>query len=314
MDLIAIMPLSASMESILQQLEVDILTRHLGSLTSVSVSLAAACVAIAMVGLGPRYVLASQFNWWELCRPIVIFALVCGFPTFVLNPLRGISGVYATRFAETVGTKMEDFKKVYREKAIVMCHEQFGADGDVWNVEDESENRILRQAKKIGNKLLCRYFQINEKLNYGAGMAFSGIMFFFLNLYASVMIITANIYLVIMALIGPFTFALSILPAFPNGITMWIERYIQYTLWQPLVYLVLYIGTEILILGNQSTSWGGFWAWLFMLIAIFTVIKQVPAIASFIIEGAGLEALAGQISGLGTETVNKVNATKALIK
>jgi hypothetical protein len=151
-------------------------------------------------------------------------------------------------------------------------------------------------------------------MNLGSAAILSGVMFFFLNMSLSVMVIIANLYLVIMALIGPFTFALSILTTYRGGIKLWVERYIQYTFWQPLLYTFMYIGTKIMLLGNQSASWGGFWAWCFMCIAIFTVIKQVPAIASFIIESAGTEALANQLSGLGGQLLQKASSASMIIR
>ena len=76
----------------------------------------------------------------------------------------------------------------------------------------------------------------------------------------------------------------------------------------------MYIGTQIMILGNQNASWGGFWAWCFMCIAIFTVIKQVPGIASLIIESAGTEALANQLSGLGGQLLQKASSASMIIR
>ena len=175
-------------------------------------------------------------------------------------------------------------------------------------------NWFVRTAKKIGNKITKSFYGINESMNLGAATIISGILFFFMNMSVSVMIIIANIYLIMMALIGPFTFAISILTAYPGGIKLWVERYIQYTLWQPLLYMVMYLGTEVMVQGNQAATWGGFWAWCFMVIAIFTAIKQVPAFASFIIESAGTEALANQMSGLGGQVLQKVSSAAMIVR
>jgi hypothetical protein len=76
----------------------------------------------------------------------------------------------------------------------------------------------------------------------------------------------------------------------------------------------MYLGTEIMVQGNQAATWGGFWTWCFMVVAIFTAIKQVPAFASFIIESAGTEALANQMSGLGSDMLRKASSAAMLIK
>ena len=307
--------LAASMESILNAVEKGVLTDKLGSVTSIAISLAAGCTAISLIGIGSKFMKGVQFDWWQFVRPILIFFLVCNFSTLVLGPIRGIAGVYNTRLAAAVGTSTESFKAVFREKAEAMCHQEFGRDEDIdsYEVKDD-DNWFVRTAKKIGNKITRSFFGINEAMNLGAATIISGILFFFMNLSVSVMIIIARLYLIVMALIGPFTFAISILTAYPGGIKLWVERYIQYTLWHPLLYMVMYIGTEIMVQGNQTATWGGFWAWCFMIVAIFTAIKQVPAFASFIIESAGTEALANQMSGIGGQVLQRASSAAMLLR
>lgn len=311
---LTIYPLAATMESLLSSVEQNVLTAKLGAVTSVAISLAAACTAITMIGIGSKYLKGLQFDWWQFIRPLLIFFLVCNFSTLVLGPIRGIAGVYNTRLASAVGSSTETFKTLFKEKTEEMCHEQFGSDNtDTWTI-DEGDYWIERTAKKIGNKVTKAFYGINEAINLAAAHIVSGIMFFFLNMSVSVMIIISNMYLIIMALIGPFTFAISILTAFPGGIKLWVERYIQYTLWQPLLYMVMYLGTEIMIQGNQQATWGGFWAWCFMCIATFTAVKQVPGFASFVIESAGTEALANQMSGIGGQVLQKASSTAMILR
>lgn len=307
-------PLAATMESILGSVEHNVLSSKLGAVTNVGVSLAAACVAISMINIGSRFLRGTQFDWWQFVRPLVIFLVVCNFSTIALNPIRAIAGVYNTRLAETVGTSTEEFKAMFRERAEQMCHEEFGSDTDTWTIDEQGDSRFLKFLKKLGNKVTAAFFGMNEAINLGAAQIVSGIMFFFLNMLTSIMVIISGMYLIVMALIGPFTFALAILPSFQSGIKLWVERYIQYTLWQPLLYIIMYLGTEIMIQGNQAVSWGGFWTWFFMCIATFTMIKQVPGIASFIIESAGTEGLANQLSGLGGQMLQKASSATIMFK
>lgn len=310
---LTVYPLAASMESLLMSLEQSSVETYLGPITQAAVSLAAACVAISMIGLAAKFLKATQFDWWQFVRPILIFFVVCNFSTIVIGPIRGIAGIYNTRLAEAAGTTTESFKAVFRERAVQMCHEEFGRDGDVFE-DDEEGGWLVTTLRKIGNKLTKAYFNINEKANLGIATLVSGILFFLLNMVLSVMIIIAHFYLIIMALIGPYTFAIAILTTYPNGIRLWVERYIQYTIWQPLLYFVMALGTEVMVLGNQGATWGGFWAWCFMIVAIFLAMKQVPAFASFVIESAGTELLANQMSGIGSQLLQKVSSASMLVK
>ena len=313
--LIHALPLAASMESILRGLEQGVLLAKLQPVTDVAVSLGAACTAISLIGLGTRFLKGADFDWWHFFRPLVIFILLSNFSTMVLGPIRGIMGVYNTRLAAAVGSSTESFKAVFRAKAEDMCHREFGygADSDTYELK-EDDSGLVRFFKKTGNKIVKSFFRINEKMNLGASAIVSGVFFFLLDMFVSVMVIIANLYLIVMALIGPFTFAISILNAFTGGVKLWVERYIQFTLWQPLLYIVMYIGTEVMVLGNQAATWGGFWTWTFLCLAIFTAIRQVPSFASFIIESAGTEALAGQMSGIGSQTLQKASSAAMLFR
>ena len=308
-----ILPFTATMESLLRSIERGVLEAKLGAVTDVAVSLAAACCAISLIGIGSSFLKGREFDWWRFVRPILIFLLVCNFSTLVLGPVRGVIGVYNVRLAEAVGGNMDTFREIFRERAEQMCHEEFGQDGDTFAASDD-DGGMVRFLKSLGNRVTKSFFRINEKMNLGAATILSGVMFFLLNLTLSVMVIIANLYLIIMALIGPFTFALSILTTYQGGIKLWIERYLQYTFWQPLLYIVMYIGTEIMIQGNQAVSWSGFWAWCFMCIAIFTALRQVPGFASFIIESAGTEALANQMSGIGGQLLQKASSASQIIR
>ena len=300
------------MESLLRDLETSVLESRLGPITDVAASLAAACCAISLIGIGAKFLKGTEFDWWGFVRPIILFLLVCNFSTLVLSPIRGVIGVYNVQLAEAVGASTEEFKTLFREQATQMCHAEFGTDGDSFEA-GEDDGGVVRFLKKVGNKLTRSFYRINEKMNLNAAVILSGVLFFFLNMSVSVMVIIANLYLVIMALIGPFTFAISILTTYRGGIKLWVERYIQYTFWQPLLYIFMYVGTQVMILGNQNASWGGFWSWCFMCAAIFIAIRQVPAIASFIIESSGTEALANQMSGLGGQLLQKASSAANII-
>ena len=312
---LAIYPAAATMESLLRDLERSILGAKLGAVTDVAVSLAAACCAISLIGIGSKYLKGTGFDWWEFARPLLVFLLVCNFSTLVLGPIRGIIGVPNTLLAEAMGSSTESFKTLFREQATEMCHAEFGQGEDENTFEPgEDDSGLVRFLKKVGNKITRSFFRINEKMNLGAATLLSGVMFFFLNISLSVMVIIANLYLVLMALIGPFTFAISILTSYTRGIKLWVERYIQFTLWEPILHAMMFIGTEAMVLGNQAATWGGFFAWCFMCVAIYRMIKQTPTFASFIIESVGIESIANQLSGLGGDMIRKAGSASRLLK
>ena len=193
-----ILLLTASMESLLRDLERGVLETKLSALTGVATSVAAACCAISLIGIGSQYLKGMQFDWWNFIRPILVFILVCNFSTLVLGPIRGIAGVYNVRMAQAVGASTEEFRALFRERAEQMCHEEFGQDGDAGTFEaKEDDGSATRFLKSVGNRLTKSFFRINEKMNLGAATILSGVMFFFLDMSVSVMVIIANLYLII---------------------------------------------------------------------------------------------------------------------
>lgn len=314
-----ILPLAASMETILTEVEKGVLTGKLAAVTGVATSLAAACVAISLIGIGAKYLKGTQFDSWQFVRPLLIFFVVANFSTIVLGPVRAIAGVYNTRLAATVGNSTDQFKAIFKERSEELCRQEFGykEDGSAENsatTDPDGKPTFGERLRHIGTKLVKAFYKINEKINLGTASLVSGVLYFFLNMSVSVLVISSRLYLVIMALIGPYTFAIAILTAYPNGIRLWVERYIQFTLWQPLLYIVMYLGTEVLIQGNRIPSWGGFWTWCFCTVAIFIIIGQVPHIASIIIEGTGLDQLAGRMSGVGSSLLQKASSTSMLLR
>lgn len=296
----------ASMESILLGVEQAVLSGRLAPVTGVAVSLAAALTAISIIGVGAKYLRGKEFDPWLFARPILVFFLVCNFSSLVLGPVRAVAGVYNTRLAAAVGGSTETFKALFRERTEQMCLASLGPDGTEEEEDEGGEGGWLaRTARRLATKVTRSFYRINARANLGAATLVSGVLFFLMDLSVSVMVIVAQVCLTVMALIGPYTFAISILTPFTGGIKLWVERYVQFTLWQPLLHTVMYIGTEVLIQGNRTVTWGGFWTWCFMIVAIFMAIRQVPSFASFIIESAGTEALADKLAGGSRSAIGK---------
>jgi len=302
-------PLSATMESILMEVEQGFLSAKMGPVTGVAVSLAAACVVINLIGISKRF-LNGSFDWWEFFRPIFIFLLVCNFSTLVLGPVRGLAGHFNTRLAATMGTSVDSFKEEFRLRTEEMCRQEFGPDdeGVETSEAEEGGGRLVRALKRIGSKITKSFYKINEGMNLGAAMIVSGVLFFLMNIFVSMTVILANMCLMMMAVIGPFTFALSIITPYASGIRLWIERYIQFTLWQPVLYIAMSLSTEVMVAGNQASTWGGFWAWCFMILAGFALIRAVPNFASMVIESAGTEALADRLNTFSSGALGKLGS------
>ena len=302
------LPLSTSgMQQILSEVERGVLGGKLGAVTGVGISLAAFCVAISLIKLSSEFLKGTHFDWWQFVRPLLIFIIVCNFSTVVVGPLRSISSIYNTRLTKVVGESADTFKAEFRKMCEQAQWDSIMPEEDVKSSEGDGKNAISRWIKGVGEKLTRVIFKIQTNINLGAGKILAGIMFFLLDIYTSVFVIIARVYLILMALIGPFTFAISILPSYPGGIKLWVERYIQYTLWEPLLSIAMYIMLQIMVTATftAATDVGGVATVIFLMVAVFVIVKQVPTIASFIIESMGTAGLANEMAGTGMSAGKK---------
>ena len=302
------LPLSTSgMQQILSEVERGVLGGKLGAVTGVGISLAAFCVAISLIKLSSEFLKGTHFDWWQFVRPLLIFVIVCNFSTVVVGPLRSISSIYNTRLTKVVGESADTFKAEFRKMCEQAQWDSIMPEEDVKSSEGDGKNAISRWIKGVGEKLTRVIFKIQTNINLGAGKILAGIMFFLLDIYTSVFVIIARVYLILMALIGPFTFAISILPSYPGGIKLWVERYIQYTLWEPLLSIAMYIMLQIMVTATftAATDVGGVATVIFLMVAVFVIVKQVPTIASFIIESMGTAGLANEMAGTGMSAGKK---------
>lgn len=302
------LPLAASgMQQILSEVEHGVLSGKLGAVTSVGVSLAAFCTAIALINLSSDFLKGTHFDWWKFVRPLLIFLLVCNFSTLVVGPLRQVTSIYNSRLTKAVGESADTFKAEFKKMCEQAQWNSIMPEQDVTESEGDGKNAVSRWLKGVGEKLTRITFRIQNNINLGAGKILAGIMFFLLNIYTSVFVIIARVYLILMALIGPFTFAISILPSYPGGIKLWVERYIQYTLWEPLLSIAMYIMLQIMVAATFTTATdvGGVATVIFLMVAVFVIVKQVPTIASFIIESMGTAGLANEMAGTGMSAGRK---------
>lgn len=113
-------------------------------------------------------------------------------------------------------------------------------------------------------------------------------------------------YLIILAIMGPIVFSLSIFDGFQNSLSSWFARYINVWMWLPVSNI--FGGITSKILENLMTMDQGFFSStvyiIFMIISIvgFTT---VPNVAGYIIQAGGRDTLLHKINNL-TQAGGKV--------
>ena len=104
----------------------------------------------------------------------------------------------------------------------------------------------------------------------------------------------SSVYLIILGLIGPFAFALSLMPGFQNNIRTWLARYIQISFWIPVTAFVDMVNIKIkgaMVSAMWNAAFIERFAYPIHLI-VFDVVTLVcllgvPSLASWVITSAG---------------------------
>ena len=129
---------------------------------------------------------------------------------------------------------------------------------------------------------------------YSAGSVISLAVSFLTKIVQWILTAVSSIFLIVLGLIGPLVFALSLIPGFANNISVWIARYIQISFWSPMAALVDYVnykitGALVVTMFNNPTLMSGVYNIHLILLELVTLIclLAVPQMASWLITSAG---------------------------
>lgn len=109
-----------------------------------------------------------------------------------------------------------------------------------------------------------------------------------------ILLAVSSVYLIILGLIGPFSFALALMPGFTGNIRTWIARYIQISFWIPIAAMIDFVNFKM-----RDMMIAFFWTstdvWKFaapthlIILDLVTIIclLAVPSMSSWVISGSG---------------------------
>lgn len=299
----------------------------MSTVTKVSVSLAAIGVIFAMVKITNDYIENHGVTFFQLLRPFVVFTCVCFFSTLVFNPLNAMVNIFSMRLADAVGSVKGDFYDVWEqsieeviEKNKDYIDSQISANASLSETENTGSGfwNFLSTATVATTNLFADLFNQGKKilcdwLNRQTGMKFDivklllspgawipALCYWLYKIVGMAFMCIARINMIILGVVGPFTFALAIMPWFPNGLKLWVEKFIQYGLWIPMVYIIDYICLSFVSLSNTMSFGGSLTSTLCYFVCIVAVF-EVPKLVSAMIEGtAGEYAGSGMMSSVGS--------------
>lgn len=118
------------------------------------------------------------------------------------------------------------------------------------------------------------------------------------------LLLFSKFYLVILAIVGPLSFALSQFKMFAGSASQWLARFLSVGLWPGLASLVRAIINEIVmaIANNMQPTFSAVIVSILLLLFSATLYLQVPTLSSFIIQSGGV----GNSTGTAKNLLKKI--------
>lgn len=205
-------------------------------------------VAMAIAGIGALLYIAYRvwqslaqaepIDLFPLMRPFAIGICILFFPTLVLGTLNGILSplVKATHSLMAGQTlDMEQWQE-RRERLELEGREQMPPDS--YYAEDEEMERELSELG-VDDRTQQTLDRMNEERSSWSvkGLIFKGLAWILELLFAAASVILdvlRTFYLVVLSLLGPIAFAISVFDGFQSTLTQWLTKYVSIYLWLPI--------------------------------------------------------------------------------
>ena len=259
-----------------------------------------------------------------IVRALIVLFLTCNFYTFVLLPFDHITYLVTRGLSASVDEhhgEAYDIKDIIRQveesrggdesfltqfvKEMDKESTQTSADGTDLSfnsssvLESEAET-VIEQPKKtpLGRKIwltLKDFASARMAMPvYTLGSVVSIVVSALVKIVQWILMAVSSIYLIILGLIGPFAFALSLMPGFDGNIRAWLARYIQISFWTPMAALVDYVNYKltgalcVALFNAPLTSQSVYSLHLILLqVIVLICLLAVPQLASWVITSAG---------------------------
>ena len=205
-------------------------------------------VAMAIAGIGALLYIAYRvwqslaqaepIDLFPLMRPFAIGICILFFPTLVLGSLNGILSplVKATHSLMAGQTlDMEQWQERRERLELEGCDQM---PPDSYYAEDEEMERELSELG-VDDQTQQTLDRMNEERSSWSvkGLIFKGLAWILELLFAAASVILdvlRTFYLVVLSLLGPIAFAISVFDGFQSTLTQWLTKYVSIYLWLPI--------------------------------------------------------------------------------
>ena len=269
---------------------------------------------------------AEQIDVYPLLRPFAIGICIMFFPTLVLGTVNSILNPVVQGTHGILGQQTLDMKRLAEVKDKLEIEQKKKNKETAYLVDQGEFDKKLAElgimdAPEIAGMYIERAFYDMKKWAQSLFRSFLEILF---NAAALVIDVIRTFFLIVLAILGPIAFAISVFDGFQSTLVQWLTRYVSVYLWLPVSDLFSSIlarlqsrmlESDILRMEADPTysldaSDGVYVVFLLIgIVGFFTI----PTVAGWIIQAGGLSnygknvnqaaSKAGAIAGAGAGAV-----------
>ncbi|WP_143307265.1 conjugative transposon protein TraJ [Chitinophaga vietnamensis] len=269
---------------------------------------------------------AEPIELYPLLRPFAITIAIGMFPQ-VLDIINGVLKPVSTATAGIVKNGDTAIAVLLQRKQDVIKNTEFykmyvGVDGhgdsDRWYKyyhPDDADRQHEGLFEKIGNDMKFSLEQAAYSIRNSVKQFLSEVLQVLFEAASLCINTIRTFYLIVLAILGPLVFGISIFDGFQQSLINWLGRYINYFLWLPIANIfgaiinkiqinMLQIDIEQITKYGDTSFGANDTAYLIFLIMGIVGYFTVPSIAGYVVHVAGSNPLLHKITGITTSVAS----------
>ncbi|MDR1864678.1 MAG: conjugative transposon protein TraJ [Bacteroidales bacterium] len=222
-------------------------------------------IARGMAGLGALFYVASRvwqslsraepIDMYPLLRPFALGLCIMFFPSFVLGTVNAVMSPVVKGCHQMLETQTMDMKEYRRQKDRLEYEAMMRDPETAYLVNNEEFDRQLDELGWSPGDMAAMAGMYIERSMYNLKKSirewFRELLELLFQAAALVIDTIRTFFLIVLAILGPVAFAISVYDGFQSTLTAWISRYISVYLWLPVSDLFSCILAKIQVLMLQ---------------------------------------------------------------
>ncbi|SEQ94305.1 conjugative transposon protein TraJ [Myroides profundi] len=313
----------SNLHGVLQNLYYDMMP-----LTSQMVS-----VAKSLAGLGALFYIgikvwqalarAEAIDVYPMLRPFALGICIMFFPTLVLGTLNTVLSPVVKGTHQILETQVIDLTSLQKQKDILEKEAMLRNPEAAYLISDEAFDKKLDELGWSPSDLATMTGMYLEKWQYDFQKnlrdAFREILEMIFQASALIIDTIRTFFLIVLSILGPIAFAISIWSGFESTLLQWLTRYISVYLWLPVADLFsamlariqsLILERDMLLLSDPNfiPDTSNTIYVIFMIIGIVGYFT-IPTVTSWIIQAGGAGNFMRNMNKTASTTANMATAT-----